>query len=220
MTATMRFFLSRRLIRSSSGILPVPLLSLRMAAWMPPGNSTPAPLSMPPVIMASANSISTSCTEPAGERVSTMVWLPPLRLSPGEIGGKVGMGRLRRRDGDETEAKRQGYAFPFPLQRREEAACTCMTNATLTQLITPHHTRTAYRHGLAPASPALLRLLFLEGRPRLPRHVRGQTGTSHDIQCINHKARMVNGGLIARTKNAGPPLPLQGVSPLGGQITT
>ena len=78
-----------------------------------------------------------------------------LAVEAGEIGGKVRMGGLRRKARDEAETDGEGD-FPFPgrfkharrqgcgthlpelPERREKAACTCMTTATLTQLTTPH----------------------------------------------------------------------------------
>src|SRR5690606_28537391 len=60
-----------------------------------------------------------------------------LAVETGEVGGKVRVGRGRGKGSNEAEADDQGN-FPLPLQIGEEAACPCMTNATLTQLLTPH----------------------------------------------------------------------------------
>src|SRR5690606_8194506 len=62
-----------------------------------------------------------------------------LAVDAGEIGGKVCAGRLGGKDRDEAEAEREGK-LPFPFQGGEKGktACPGMTNATLTQLFTPH----------------------------------------------------------------------------------
>ncbi len=81
-TATMRPFFSLRVTRSSSGSGSDCLLAALSDTLPPPGRSMPAPSPIAPVVIGSLKTISTSCSDPAGDRVMYIRQRSPPRLIP------------------------------------------------------------------------------------------------------------------------------------------